>query len=33
MKYCNYILGITVAVKHKIMWHVAFILQGYFQLR
>ena len=32
MKICKNILGITEAIKHKIMWHVAFILQGYFEL-
>ena len=32
MKFCVNILGITVAIKHKIIWHVAFILEGYFEL-
>ena len=33
MKFSKSILGITVAVKHKIIWNVHFILQGYFELR
>ena len=33
MKTFKDIFGITLAIKQKIIWHVAFILQVYFELR
>ena len=33
LKICKNILGIIVAIAQKIIWHIAFILQGYFELR
>ena len=32
MELCKDILGITLAIAQKIIWHVAFILQDYFEL-
>ena len=32
MKFCKDTLGFTVAITQKIIWHVVFILQGYFEL-
>ena len=32
MKFCKDIIGITLTITQKIIWHVACVLQGYFEV-